>query len=108
MDPEAIAGMTTATVTFAQIFKAFVSRKLALPLAGLLALASLGAWAYSHGGVPPEHVWDYYLAYGLVMTSAAGVFGLINQGSEQITNIKGAASNMVAAIKGTGDGKAGG
>lgn len=100
-----IALMSGATVTLAQVLKGFVSRKLALPLASLLALLSMAVWAYSHGGVPREEYWNYYVGYGLVLTSAAGVFGLINQGAEQITNIKGAASSMVAAIKGTGDGR---
>jgi len=115
MEPETIAAMSAATVTLAQIFKGFINQKLALPLAGLLALVSVGLWAYSHNDFARETTWNYFVAYGLVLSSAAGVFGLINQGAQQITNIGGAGRAMVnstkaaghaigTAITGTGDG----
>lgn len=104
ISPEVIAAMSAATVTLAQIFKSFVSRGLALPLAGFLSLLSVVLWAWSNHDLTRESAFGYWSAYGLVLASAAGVFGLINQAPERITDMKDLGHRMAASIKGTGGG----
>jgi hypothetical protein len=89
MDPQAIAAVSLATATFVQILKAAgVSGKWALPVAALVSGLSIAIWAFSHGTFTRETSWDYFVAFGVVLSSAAGVFGLINKGAEGVTNMK--------------------
>lgn len=90
MDAQAIGAVSLATVTFVQILKgAGVSGRWAMPVSAAVSLIAVSLWGYSHDTFTRQAAWDYFVAFGLVWSSASGVFGLINKGAEGVANMRG-------------------
>jgi hypothetical protein len=98
----AIAG---AVVALVQIVKASgVPTKWGLLLCIIFSGVAMAVWGYSHADFTRATSWDYFVGFGSVLTSASGVFGIINKTPESITSMKGFGTNLVNSIKGTGPG----
>lgn len=90
MDAQAIGAVSLATVTFVQILKgAGLAGKWAMPVSAVVSLIAVALWGYSHDSFTRQTAWDYFVAFGLVWSSASGVFGLINKGAEGVANMRG-------------------
>jgi purine-cytosine permease-like protein len=104
MDTTQSMQIAGAVVVLVQIAKAAgVTGRWALLIAIALSAGSMAVWAYSTGDFTRENSWSYFVAFGSVLTSAVGVFGLVNASPEQVTAVRDVGARMKEAIKGTGD-----
>lgn len=105
MDTTQSMQIAGAVVILTQIAKAAgATGRWALLIAIVLSAASMTIWGYSHNDFTRENTWSYFVAFGSVLTSAVGVFGLVNSAPSQVAAVRDIGSRMKDAIKGTGDG----
>lgn len=79
MDAQAILQVTAAVVALTQLFKGFgVPNRWGLLVAAAVSVVGVFAWAFSHPDTLTRTAfWDYFAGWVTVLTSAAGVFGII-------------------------------
>lgn len=105
MDTTVSMQIAGAVVVLVQIAKgAGVSGRWALLTAVLLSAGAMAIWGYAHNDFTRESTWHYFVAFGSVLTSAVGVFGLINEAPNQVAHMKDIGTRMKDAIKGTSTG----
>jgi hypothetical protein len=107
MTVEQATVVSGAIVPILQIVKsAGLAGRYALIWAAGLALLGVGLWAYSEGDFSRTTTWSYFAGWAICFTSAAGVFGLINQAPQLVTDLKGTGSALMEILKATGPGTA--
>lgn len=94
-------------VLIAQIFKPFITGKWALVFVMFLSILGVSLWVYSSGGYERALIWSYFAAWATVLTSAAGIFNIVNKAPELVTDVSGAGGRLVRSFTGTGSGDGG-
>ena len=94
-------------VLIAQIFKPFIGGKWSLLFVLLLSVLGVALWVYSSGGYERALLWSYFAAFATVLTSAAGIFNIVNKAPEVVTDVSGAGGRLVRSFTGTGSGDGG-
>lgn len=88
MDAQAIASVTIAVVGLTQIVKwAGIPDKGGPIAVMLISLAGVGLWGWSQGTFVRTQTFDYFAAWILVSTSAAGVFGFTRAAVGAVVNV---------------------
>lgn len=105
MDTTSSMQIAGAVVVLTQIAKSFGVKGVgALFVAIVLSMVAMAVWGYSHNDFTRENSWDYFVAFGSVLTSAVGVFGLINAAPENVAQLRDVGARMKDVITGTGPG----
>ena len=106
MTAEQTGMISGAVVAILQVIKAGgLANKNGVLWAALFSVLGVALWGWSQGDLGRATAFSYFVACSVVLTSAAGVFGLINKSAETVTSIKGAGTALMQSLTGTGDGK---
>lgn len=108
MDSEVTMTIAGVVVVVCQLLKSVgLTGRWALLVAAVLSLLGTAFVAWAAADFGRATAVRYLIGWSSILSSAAGVFGLINSTPEAITSmrdgVKGAASNIVNAMKGSGD-----
>lgn len=106
MESDAALGISVVVSAFVQVIKATgVDRQKGVWLAAAASLVGVVIYAVSTEPVFERGLlWEYFAAFGIVLLSAMGTFGLIKQSPQMVTDIKGAGTALKESL-GTGSGK---
>jgi len=105
MDSEVTMTIAGSVVVVCQLLKSVgVTGKWALLVAALLSLLGTVFVAWAAADFGRATAVRYLIGWTSILSSAAGVFGLINSAPEAVTTlkggVKGAAANVFNAVKG--------